>query len=93
MSKYEHLVDTILIYEKEEEAILYKFLQDNLEELEAELYFIGFPNKIYIKSREWYNSLNLKYRGRINIDMDNITLQERYGQFKQIIIEDLGLNK
>lgn len=93
MSKYEHLVDTILIYEKEEEAILYKFLQDNLEELEAELYFIGFPNKIYIKSREWYNSLNLKHRGRINIDMDNITLQERYGQFKQIIIEDLGLNK
>ena len=93
MSKYKHLVDTILIYEKEEEAILYKLLQDNLEELEAELYFIGFPNKIYIKSREWYNSLNLKRRGRNYIDMDNITLQERYGQFKQISIEDLGLNK
>lgn len=90
--KYEHLIDTILIYEKDEEATLYNFLQDNLEELEAELFFIGFPNKIYVKSREWYNSLELKRRGRKYIDMDSITIQERYGQFKEISVKDIGLN-
>ena len=93
MSKYKHLIDTILIYSKEEEAILYKFLQDNLEELEAKLYFIGFPNKIYIKSREWYNSLELKRRGRKYIDMDSITIQEKYGQFKEINTKDIGLSR
>ena len=90
MSKYKHLIDTILIYSKEEEASLYKFLQDNLEELEVELFFIGFPNKIYVKSREWYNSLELKRRGRKYIDMDSITIQERYGQFKEISVKDIG---
>ena len=91
--KYEHLIDTILLYEKQEEDTLYKFLQDNLEELEAELYFIGFPNKIYIKSRDWYDSLGLKRRGRKYIDMDSITVQERYGQFKEINTKDIGLSK
>ena len=90
MKKYNHLIDTILIYENEEETTLYKLLQDNLEELEAELYFIGFPNKIYIKSREWYNSLNLERRGIKHIDMDSITIQEKYGQFKEIYIKDIG---
>ena len=93
MKKYNHLIDTILIYENEEETTLYKFLQDNLGELEAELYFIGFPNKIYIKSREWYNSLELKRRGRKYIDMDSITVQDRYGQFKEINTKDIGLSK
>ena len=93
MKKYNHLIDTILIYKNEEETTLYKFLQDNLEELEAELYFIGFPNKIYIKSREWYNSLELKRRGRKYIDMDSITVQERYGQFKEINTKDIGKHK
>lgn len=91
--KYKHLIDTILIYSKDEEATLYKFLQDNLEELEAELYFIGFPNKIYIKSREWYNSLELKRRGRKYIDMDSITIQEKYRLFKEINTKDIGLSK
>ena len=93
MKKYNHLIDTILIYENEEETTLYKFLQDNLEELEAELYFIEFPNKIYIKSREWYNSLELKHRGRKYIDLDSTTIQEKYGQCKEINTKDIGLSK
>lgn len=88
--KYEHLIDTILIYEKDEEASLYKFLQDNLEELEAELFFVGFPNKIYIKSREWYSTRPRKGRNQVPIYMDSITVQERYGQFKEISVKDIG---
>ncbi len=91
--KYEHLIDTILIYEKDEEASLYKFLQDNLEELEAELFFVGFPNKIYIKSREWYNARPRKGRNQVPIYMDPITVQERYGQFKEIYVKDIGKYK
>ena len=78
--KYSHLIDTILIYEnEEEETTLYKFLQDNLGELEAELFFVRFHNKIYIKSREWYN--NGPRKGR------------KYVQLKEISIKDIGLNK
>ena len=79
MKKYNHLIDTILIYENEEETTLFKFLQDNLEELEAELFFVRFHNKIYIKSREWYN--NRPRKGR------------KYVQLKEISVKDIGFNK
>ena len=65
-----------------EENKFMELYKNNFNILNLELYIVGFPSIIYIKSREWYNNVKPG-------EIDLITIQDNQRLFKNITLNDV----